>query len=139
MTTESKAKLTFACHPKAKFWSHRNLLKPHELALNSHKKIWFECDCGHNFESSLLNINQANNWCPYCGTRAKKLCQDNKCDRCFNNSFASHSKSMYWHEDNKVKPREVFKSADRKTFKFNCDKCDHKLELSLISITSQNH
>ena len=53
----------FSEHPKAKFWSNRNLLKPNEVALNSHKKLWFNCECGHEFESSLLNINQSNNWC----------------------------------------------------------------------------
>jgi very-short-patch-repair endonuclease len=139
MTSESKEKLTFATHPKAKYWSDRNILQPHEFALNSHKKCWFNCDCGHEFESNLLNINQTNNWCPYCGTRAIKLCDNNNCDRCFNNSFASHPKAVYWHEDNTMKPREVFKSCDKKVFKFNCDKCEHKISIILKQISSQGH
>lgn len=57
---------TFDTHPRAKYWSKLNTLRPHEVALNSHKKIWFDCDCGHSFQSTLLNINQSNNWCPYC-------------------------------------------------------------------------
>ena len=45
-------------HPKAKFWSDRNLIKPNEIALNSHKKFWFDCDkCDHAFDSSLLNTS----------------------------------------------------------------------------------
>jgi len=139
MTTKSKEKLTFASHMKAVYWSDNNLLKPNEVALNSHKKFWFDCDCGHEFESSLLNINQANNWCPYCSNKPTKLCEDNNCDKCFQNSFASHPKSIYWHKDNEFKPREVFKSADRKVFKFNCDKCHHILELNVKNISSKGH
>ena len=48
----------FSENPKSKFWSDRNEKKPNEVALNSHKKFWFDCECGHQFDSSLLNINQ---------------------------------------------------------------------------------
>ena len=50
-------KATFASHPKSKFWSARNEGNPEDYALNSHKVCWFDCDCGHPFKSSLLNIN----------------------------------------------------------------------------------
>lgn len=56
-------KQMFDKHPKSMFWSEKNEKKPHDVALNSHKKFWFNCDCGHQFENTLLNINQANNWC----------------------------------------------------------------------------
>jgi hypothetical protein len=118
----------FSQHPKSKFWSERNEKKPNEVALNSHKKFWFDCECGHKFESSLLNINQANNWCPYCSKPPQKLCDNNDCLMCFNNSFASHEKSIYWSDENLLKSRQVFKGADKKKFKFNCDKCTHNIE-----------
>jgi very-short-patch-repair endonuclease len=122
----------FASHPKAKFWSTRNEGKPEDYALNSHKKFWFDCECCHEFECSLLNINQSNNWCPYCYNR--KLC--GKCDSCFNKSFACHPKSIHWHSDNIYKPEEVLKGSEKK-FYFNCDKCQHKLYISLKKISSQ--
>lgn len=124
----------FSENPKSKFWSKRNLVKPNEVALNSHKKFWFDCECGHTFESSLLNINQGNNWCPYCYNR--KLCGN--CDKCNEKSFASHSKSICWSDKNISKPNEVLKGSEKK-FYFNCDKCPHELEISLKQITSQNH
>lgn len=123
---------TFDSHPKSKFWSTKNTLKPNEVALNSHKKFWFDCECGHIFESSLLNINQANNWCPYCYNR--KLC--GKCNICNEKSFASHSKSFCWSNKNILNPNEVLKGSEKK-FYFNCDKCPHELEISLKKITSQ--
>ena len=127
----------FSEHPKATFWSSRNLIKPNEVALNSHKKFLFDCECGHTFESSLLNINQANNWCPYCSNPPKKLC-DNECISCHNKSFASHEKSGYWSSENQLTSRQVFKGADRKKFIFNCD-CGHKLEMIVKTISSQGH
>ena len=117
----------FSLNEKAKFWSERNEQKPNEVKLNSHKKFWFDCECGHDFESSLLNINQSNNWCGYCSNPPKKLCENNNCKMCFEKSFASHEKSIYWSNENKVTPRQVFKSADRKTFIFNCI-CGHKIQ-----------
>jgi very-short-patch-repair endonuclease len=128
----------FSQHPKALFWSDRNFVKPNEVALNSHKKFWFDCECGHAFESSLLNINKGNNWCGFCSNPPKKLCEDDNCKMCFNNSFASHPKSIYWSFDNELKPRQVFKNADRRKFKFNCE-CGHKLEMVLKQISSQGH
>jgi very-short-patch-repair endonuclease len=129
----------FSEHPKSKFWSDKNILRPDEVKLNSHKKIWFDCDkCGHCFESSLLNINQGNAWCPYCCKPLKKLCDNNNCKMCFNNSFASHPKSVYWSNENSLTPREVFKGASRKTFIFNCV-CNHKLRMVLTNITCGGH
>jgi hypothetical protein len=94
----------FSEHPKSKFWSNRNTLKPNEVALNSHKKLWFDCgECGHPFECSLLNINKGNNWCPYCYNR--KLCGN--CDKCNEKSFASYSKSICWSDKNEIKPNKV--------------------------------
>jgi very-short-patch-repair endonuclease len=128
---------TFDSHPKSKFWSDRNTKKPNEVALNSHKKFWFDCICGHSFESSLLNINQANNWCPYCSNPPQKLCENNECISCNNKSFASHPKSICWSEQNEISPRQVFKGADRKKYKFKCDKCPHIFEIVVKCITTK--
>jgi very-short-patch-repair endonuclease len=127
----------FDSHPKSKFWSNRNTLKPSEVALNSHKKFWFDCgDCGHDFESSLLNINKGNSWCGYCSNPPKKLCD---CNNCYNKSFASHPKSLCWSNKNNIAPNKIFKCADRKKFIFNCDKCPHTFEMNLKDITSKEH
>jgi very-short-patch-repair endonuclease len=125
----------FSEHPKSKFWSNKNEKKPNEVALNSHKKFWFDCgECGHEFESSLLNINQANNWCPYCYNR--KLCGN--CDKCNQKSFASHPKSICWSDKNKINPNEVLKGSEKKYY-FKCDKCPHTFEMNLKDITSKGH
>ena len=72
----------FLEHPKSKYWSNRNEKKPHEVALNSHKKFWFDCnECGHEFEIALNCLNKGS-WCSYCAN--KKLCENEKCNICFN-------------------------------------------------------
>ena len=123
---------TFASHPKAPCWSKRNSGAPNDYALNSHKKCWFDCECGHEFESTLLNINLGNNWCPYCYNR--KLC--GKCDVCYNKSFASHPKAIYWCQSNEYNPLFILKGSEKKYY-FNCDKCNHKLYIGLKGISSQ--
>ena len=129
---------TFDSHPKSKFWSNRNPIKPCDAALNSHKKFWFDCECGHDFESKLLNINKGNNWCPYCSKPPKKLCNNKECSNCFEKSFASHEKSKYWSNKNELTPRQVFKGTDRKLFVFDCE-CGHTINMNLKQISNQNH
>jgi very-short-patch-repair endonuclease len=69
---------------------------------------------------------------------SQKLCNDNGCQTCFNNSFASHEKSKYWSDKNvdengnKITPRRVFKSSGKK-YLFNCY-CGHNFESSLNNI-----
>jgi len=127
----------FSDHPKSAFWSRKNTKTPNEVALNSHKKFWFDCDnCHHSFETILKNITRQNTWCSYCSNRPQKLCENNDCNSCFENSFASHEKSIYLH-DKKINPRTIFKGTHKK-FLFNCDKCGHSFETILHSITQRN-
>lgn len=126
-------KTSFASHPKAIYWSKRNVGNPEDYALNSHKKCWFDCvKCGHEFNITLNNVNSSDSWCPYCAN--KKIC--GKCKSCFNKSFASHPKSVYWSNENNIKPEEAMIGSEKKYY-FNCDKCSHKMYISLKKISSQ--
>ena len=70
---------SFASHEKSKYWSSRNTEKPENVFKSSHKKYWFECDCGHTFDSQLDSINKGS-WCPYCANQ--KLCNEKSCLSC---------------------------------------------------------
>ena len=39
---------------------------------HSGNKYWFNCDCGHEFESALSNITGLNSWCPICVNKTEK-------------------------------------------------------------------
>jgi very-short-patch-repair endonuclease len=127
----------FSEHPKSKYWSDKNILRPDQVKLNSHKKIWFDCDkCGHCFDSQLNEINILNRWCSYCAN--KKLCDKSKnCTICIEKSFASVSYSEYWSDKNEVSPCEVLKKSHKK-YLFDCPKCKHLFQQCLSHITRGN-
>jgi very-short-patch-repair endonuclease len=126
---------SFASHEKSKYWSDKNGdIKPRQVFKSTKNKYWFNCDCGHNFESSLNNIYN-NKWCPYCANQ--KLCDNEDCKSCYEKSFASHEKSKYWSDKNGDIPRKVFKSSSTKKYWFNCE-CGHDFESALSEITGHN-
>jgi len=126
---------SFSSNPKSIFWSNINEKQPRQVFKRSETKYWFNCDkteCGHIFNSSLYNISKGS-WCSFCNN--KNLCEDDNCKQCYDKSFSSNSKSIYWNEKNKKTPRQVFKNSNNKYW-FNCEKCGHVFECILYSITS---
>jgi very-short-patch-repair endonuclease/DNA-directed RNA polymerase subunit RPC12/RpoP len=125
---------SFACHPRASQWSHKNKVKPNEVPLYYYKKYWFNCDvCKHEFETNLNSIARIGSWCPYCAN--KVLCSNTDCNDCFNKSFASSDKAKYWSTKNTTTPREYFKSCGKK-FIFACYTCNEEFEATLNNITN---
>lgn len=124
---------SFASSERAKNWNYKkNKLIPRQVFKNSNLKYWFECDiCKHEFEKELGHIS--NSFCPYCAHQ--KLCNNENCQSCYNNSFASCIKSEYWNYDkNKFTPREVFKYSNLKYW-FKCNKCKFEFESALCGIS----
>ena len=128
---------SFASHEKSKMWSERNELKPYEVFKSSGKKYQFECDiCSHTFSKALDHI-QRGSWCPYCVNQ--KLCEDENCQCCFEKSFASDERSIYWNIAlNKIDPRMVFKNSNVK-YNFDCKKCGHIFSSVLNSISNKKN
>jgi very-short-patch-repair endonuclease len=126
---------SFASHEKAEYWSDKNDLKPNKVFLNSHNKFWFNCNCGHEFEKIISNINKGV-WCPYCCNPPQKLCDNEDCAKCYEKSFASHEKAVYWNiEKNNTVPRKIFKNTHVKYY-FNCTICNHIFDIALYNILS---
>lgn len=124
----------FSSHPKSQFWSKKNKINPNKVALYSNKKYLFNCDkCNHEFSKILNDIVGKNSWCPYC--KHQKICS---CKICFKKSFASHHKSKYWSNKNKISPNLVFKKTLKK-YLFNCNNCKHNFYMSLANITHNNN
>lgn len=125
---------------KVDCWDIINKKKPLEIYKNTNKKFWFKCDiCSHIFEKSINKLVNSNSWCPYCSKN--KICYEEKCDFCYNMSFASYKgktekgnlKIDCWDIANKLKPREIFKSSGY-SFCFKCDICYHKFEKKIDKI-----
>ncbi len=130
---------SFASNIRAKNWSRQNEKSPREIMRNTNYKFLFDCkECLHTFEITPYNITNRNSWCRYCAIPSRILCNDIKCDHCFNRSFASHPKAKYWNFlKNEKSPREVFKLSHIKYW-FICDICSHTFDSTLGNITSKN-
>jgi very-short-patch-repair endonuclease len=129
---ESCYNTSFASDPKATYWSIQNKTHPRDHIRTSHDLCIFECEiCKHTFSTKLSDIARGC-WCQYCGL--KKLCYDDTCTICYERSFASHTKSKYWSTQNTLRPREIFKSSNKK-FNFDCDICGHIFYTTLSWVT----
>jgi hypothetical protein len=127
---------SFASHPKSEFWSiDKNELTPFQIALQCNDKFWFDCpDCGHEYDQALNHIVQYDYGCPYCVNQ--KRCVEENCDSCFDRSFASHDRSVYWSDQNILTAREVARSCDDK-FIFDCE-CGNTFPMSPAHIVTQD-
>ena len=53
-------------------------MKPIQVFKSSGNKYWFDCNCGHQFNIRLADINGIqSSWCSYCANR--KLCDNEEC------------------------------------------------------------
>jgi very-short-patch-repair endonuclease len=123
---------SFASHPKSMYWSLDNKLKSRQVFKNSdRRKFIFNCECGHKLEMVLKQISSQGHWCSYCSHQ--KLCYNEDCKMCFNNSFASVERNKYLHNKN-INPRTLFKSTN-KIFEFECDLCNKVFKCQLSDVT----
>ena len=123
---------SFASHPRADQWhpTENGDLKPHQVHRGSGKKCWFRCHrCPHDFQIKLCKVSSAGRWCSYCcgdnGGGTQKLCDDENCDYCFNNSLASSSFAMklwFQEKNGNLNPRQIKKGSNDKCW-WKCDVC----------------
>jgi len=45
------------------------LIKPEDLKSNSHKKVWWKCKEGHEWQTRIVYRTRQNSGCPYCSGR----------------------------------------------------------------------
>ncbi len=140
--------MSFALHPKAKYWSKDNIdkdgnfISPESIPKSSKTLYKFDCiECKHTFEGKPRNIthNTKGTWCPYCPKSGRKqLCKDEKCNICFEKTFASHPQSKYWSNKNKVNPREVPIGRSQVKYWFDCPECNNDFQMSPCHISVNN-
>lgn len=127
---------SFASSDKIKYIVD-NEINPRQIFLKGDTDIKFKCqNCGHDFTTIARNVSVLNSWCPYCCFPPLKLCNNN-CEKCFENSFASHKKSIFMSNKNTLTARQIFKNSHQKVI-FNCDKCKNEFESVVKNITRNN-
>lgn len=131
-TCEDKS---FKNHPKAKLWNieKNNRLLPRQIFNTSSLRFWFNCKCGHIFDSILSNMKEKD-WCPFCRPNSIKFCK-NKCDICDKKSFKSINKSNFWdYEKNEDMRPEYVSKYSLKKYWFICEN-KHSFEGALNNIS----
>ena len=99
-------------------------VKPRDVFKSSGKKYWFTCDNGHDFDIQLSNVT-GGHWCSSCHQTPS-----------YDRSFASNEeRAACWHatKNGKLKPRDVFKSSNKKYW-FTCDN-DHDFDKQISNVT----
>lgn len=115
---------------------------PRNIFLYSQKKYYFKCsNCNHINLMLITNITRNNAGCSYCSYPCKKICSDEKCLKCYNNSlqsFLDNNKSLLkWDKKkNKVHPRNILKGSETK-YNFICIRCNISHKLIVYSVTGK--
>lgn len=124
---------SFASNSFSEYWSPKNKVNPRNVLNKTQNEYLFNCRiCKHDIKIPPSRINEDKINCIYCASL--KLCDIKDCNSCFNKSFASHEKVIYWSKKNKVKPRDVFKGTNNK-YLFNCNYCKGEFTSSLSQIS----
>jgi hypothetical protein len=100
----------------AKQWhpTKNGSLTPRDVTRGSHKKVWWICDKGHEWQAEVKSRN-AGIGCPYCSGKA--TCDDN-CLATMNPDLANQ-----WHpaKNESLTPRDLTPGSDKKVW-WICDK-----------------
>jgi hypothetical protein len=103
-----------------------NVKTPLELTCSSNIICKWTClKCMHVFDKQCNDMS-AGYGCPYCCVPRQKLCDDEKCQACFDGSLASseHVDEFMAANNNGANPRKVA-LASNKEYNWKCNQCLH--------------
>lgn len=111
---------TVASSIRGKNWSKKNHLTAREVVLRCEENFLFDCECGHEILMRPSNI-LAGRWCSYCCTYTQKLCENNDCKMCFENSLDSSDKGKFLHKTKNDKTARQITRGCNKLYWFICE------------------
>lgn len=116
-------------HPKiAKEWNYdRNShLTPSEVLAGSHKKVWWKCSSGHEWQAMIDNRTRHGHSCPYCcGHKAIKGVSD------LSSLNSSLAKEWNYEKNGALSPNDVKQFSGRKVW-WKCEK-GHEWKVSVAN------
>lgn len=104
----------------------KNKIKPTEVVAGSHKKVWWKCKEGHEWQSYVYSRLYGSS-CPYCS--------NNKIDikKSLLNTYPILMKEWNW-KKNKIKPTEVTYGSGKKVW-WICSKCNKQWKSKILTRT----
>ena len=108
-------------------YSKNGNLLPEMFMVNSHKKVWWICSKGHEWQAIIANRNDKNRDCPYCCNQ--------KVNEGENSVLITHPEiTKFWdYDNNDISPNHISHGADR-LINFKCEK-GHQFSCLLYSFT----
>ena len=102
-------------------------LTPHDVTTGSSKKIWWQCEKGHEWEASIANRSKGVG-CPYCSNQ--RVCVDNSLQS------LNSELSKQWHptKNGELTPNDVISGSGQKVW-WQCEK-GHEWKASIAKRTS---
>ena len=91
------------------FEKNKNLV-PENFTINSHKKVWWICSKGHEWQAVIKNRNNGNG-CPYCAV--KKIAKSNNTLQAVNPNLASE---WNYEKNNNLTPENVSPNTTKKVW-----------------------
>jgi len=113
----------------AKQWHSikNNVISPNDITLDSRKNVWWQCEKGHEWETSVASRAKGTG-CPYCA--GKRVCDDNSLQT------LNPGLSIHWHpsKNDDLTPSNVTAGSRKKVW-WKCDK-GHEWEATVASRTN---
>lgn len=110
----------------AKFWNYsKNTLTPDEVLAGGHRKVWWRCEKGHEWESKIITKINGHH-CPYCSGRLSI-----KGETDLETLFPDIAQEWNYQKNKEKKPSEVSAKSSSKVW-WVCKKCGNEWK-SLIS------
>ena len=105
-------------------------ITPHDITKGSHKKIWWICEMGHEWDATISSRIRGRG-CPYCSNR--------RVLKGFNDLLTINPElAKEWHPTkNTISPDEII-SGTRKKAWWKCKVCGHEWSAAIVSRHSGN-
>jgi hypothetical protein len=102
---------SFASHKQSLLWNYDlNKVHPSQIFKGDNDEHWFKCNtCNHTFKKCINTITNQDCGCPYCAS--KILCEDDGCKICFEKSFASHPRAIFFSKKMVKSSLEIYLSV----------------------------
>ena len=123
--TEKTNSLLFMNPQLAEEWNYEKngVLKPEEVMPNSHKKVWWKCSKGHEWQATIANRNKGRG-CPYCSS--------NKILKGYNDLATINpklAKEWNYEKNGDLRPEDFLSNSGKKVW-WKCSK-DHEWQATI--------
>ena len=107
-------------------WNKKNSKNPFEFTYGSKKKVWWICDKGHEWETTIDNRTTNKRGCPFCCKSNRRACIDN-CLATLNPELAKE-----WHltKNGELNPNNITVSSSKKVW-WICSTCGKEWQSSV--------